>query len=137
MAHLAMGLACAVFGFSLVMPAPAGADWIDGYDDARPPQSSQAELMALCLASPGNSEESCACGVGYAKRHLERDELAILAFMAAEMQALDSDADLFLSIIERFRLDPAQFYKAMTAINRVSAEASRICEEPVLPPTAD
>ena len=137
MADLVRRLACAAFGFALAMPAPAGADWIDGYDEARPPQSSEAELMALCLASPGNSEESCACGVGYAKRHLERDELAILAFMAAEMQELDSDADLFLSIIERFRLDPTQFYKAMTAINRVSAEASRICEEPLLPPAAD
>ena len=137
MVGLAKRLACAAFGFALVMPAPAGADWIDGFDDVRPPQSSQAELMALCLASPGNSEESCVCGVGYAKRHLERDELAILAFMAAEMQELDSDADLFLSIIERFRLDPTQFYQAMTAINRVSAEASRICEEPLLPPAAD
>ena len=137
MIGLAKRLACAVFGFALVMPAPVGADWIDGFDDVRPPQSSEAELMALCLASPGNSEESCACGVGYAKRHLEPDELAILAFMAAEMQELDSDADLFLSIIERFRLDPTQFYQAMTAINRVSAEASRICEEPLLPPAAD
>ena len=137
MAGLVKRLACAAFGFALVMPAPAGADWIDGFDDVRPPQSSEAELMALCRASPGNSEESCVCGVGYAKRHLERDELAILAFMASEMQELDSDADLFLSIIERFRLDPTQFYQAMTAINRVSAEASRICEEPLLPPAAD
>ena len=125
---------CAALGLAIAMPAVAAADWIDGYDETRPPPSSQAELMSLCLAAPGNSEESCACGVDYAVHHLDGEELAILAFMAAEMQMLDADMDLFLSIIHRFRLDPERFHKAMAAINRVSAEASEICERPLLPP---
>lgn len=124
----------AILGLAMALPATALADWIDGYDEVRPPLSSQAELMSLCLAAPGNSEESCACGVDYAAHHLDGGELAILAFMAAEMQVLDADMDLFLSIIQRFRLDPEQFHRAMAAINRVSAEASKICERPLLPP---
>ncbi len=116
-----------------VLTIPLGAS-----AQAIPPKGeTQAALMAVCLTSPGNSERSCACGVDHSARSLDAEQLAILAFMAAEMQKLDADEELFLAIIRRFRLSPERFRAAMAAINRVSAEANELCERPPLQPAAE
>ncbi len=113
---------------ALIMTVDALAEDIPGKEQ------SQAALLAVCLDSPGNSRESCVCGVDHSARSLEDEQLAILAFMAAEMQRLAADEELLLAIIRRFRLSPERFQEAMTAINRVSAEVKNRCERP--PPQA-
>lgn len=123
----------ALFTLLCVLIVPLGA----AAEDIPPKGEAQAALMAVCLTSPGNSEQSCACGVGHSARNLDAEQLAILAFMATEMQKLDADEELFLAIIRRFRLSPERFQAAMTAINRVSAEANELCERTPLQPAAE
>ncbi len=113
---------------ALIMTADAVAEPIPAKEQ------SQAALLAVCLDSPGNSRESCVCGVDQSARSLDDEQLAILAFMAAEMQKLESDEELFLTIIRRFSLSPERFHEAITAINRASAEAKSRCER--IPPQA-
>ena len=112
---------------AVAVPIHSAAAPLDGEASAA---TAQEALMALCLASPRNDEDSCACGVGHSSRNLDQEELSILAFMAAEMQAEDSDEELFLAIIRRFQLSPERFQEVIASVNQVSAEAAALCERP-------